>query len=64
MKNERGEIKDIAEMVPEDAAVELALERTVVGQESMLDRSTVHTYLLRKKLHKTKNSPFMGLKTT
>ncbi|ESR40450.1 Disease resistance protein SUMM2 [Citrus sinensis] len=38
LKNERGEIKDIAEMVPEDAAVELALERTVVGQESMLDQ--------------------------
>ncbi|KAK9229319.1 hypothetical protein WN944_022281 [Citrus x changshan-huyou] len=33
LKNERGEIKEVAEMTPQDAAVEL-----VVGEESMLDQ--------------------------
>ncbi|KAK9208670.1 hypothetical protein WN944_001030 [Citrus x changshan-huyou] len=38
LKNERGDIVDIYEMVPEDPAVELPVERTVVGQESILDQ--------------------------
>ncbi|KAL9440774.1 hypothetical protein AB3S75_019444 [Citrus x aurantiifolia] len=38
LKNERGDIVDIYELVPEDPAVELPVERTVVGQESILDQ--------------------------
>ena len=38
LKNEWGEVKEIAEMTPQDATVELAVEQIVVDEESMLDQ--------------------------
>lgn len=38
LKNERGDINDVAELLPEDPAVDFAVGQTVVGQESILDR--------------------------
>ena len=49
LKNERGDIVDIAEMVPEDPAVELPVERTVVGQELNQFLTTFGDASLRKK---------------
>lgn len=35
LKNERGDINDVAELLPEDPAVDFAVGQTVVGQESI-----------------------------